>query len=297
MGVNGVNNAPVTWSSQNTERRGITVDASTFTKPANMDKLVLVLPVSETTATRKEFVTNERTAEGSAFCYTYMERTLTFADGSTFTSTSRDSTIAINLDKHKQTFGKSGADMNDMSHAVEETLEYRERSLSQTSISGGISGSGSGNGGEVGGSLGFAAQSSVYKYSSVSKTKGAILFKNGAIGNYRENAFSVREIYNKCAVFLAEAFGDKDSAPVLSDLVFNALFGKSDDESSAQKSGEAGKQLDSLRAFMEEKLAAVRESDPENAGLKVFEDTYQKLGAYKYSEIAALVEKMFTDER
>lgn len=304
MGVNNINNgSPVVWSSLNSPRKEKMVDFTNSAKPKNYDKMELNLPVSEAIRTRKEFVTDERMAEGCAFCYTYMERTLTFEDGkggySTLTTGSRDGYFIINMDKTEQTFGKSRVNMNDIDHAVEETLEYKARSSEQAAISGGLSGLITESGRTVGGSVGFAAQSKAYKYSSVSETKGTVAFKNGDAGNYRETAASTREIYNKCAVFLAEAFGKKSSDLVLSDSTFNTLFGKlSGDKNTfsanaAQKHENLDMQLHKLREFMKKNLAAVREVAPDCGSLQVFEDTCLKLGAYKYPDITSLVEKMF----
>lgn len=305
MGVNNVNNgSPVTWSNLNPPKTDA-VDVAKVMKPINSDKLELNLPIAETIYKRKEFVTDERFAEGCGFCYTYMERTLTFADGKggplTIVSGSSDGYFTINMDKHERTFGKSGVNMNDLGHAVEETWERRERSIEQSTISAGLSGAVTGNGQTVGGSLGFAAQSTAYKYTSASVTKGTAEYKNGGLGKYRENAFTSREIYNKCAVFLAEAFEEKSSELTLGDKEFNELFGKlGGDEktfssNAARKREKLDNQLERLRRFMDEKLAAVRENDPNNRGLKVFADTRLKLGTYNYSDIAALAEKLFTE--
>ena len=47
---------------------------------------------------------------------------------------------------------------------------------------------------------------------------------------------------------------------------------------------------------MERNLSAVRKKDPDCRSLKTFADTYSKLKAYDFPEIASLVEKMFAAE-
>lgn len=307
MNVNNVNNdSHVVYSFSSAERKTETVDFSTSKNFANADKFVLNLPTSETVYKRTEFVTDERMGEGCAYCYTYMERTLTFESEkygiSTMSHSSGGGYFAINLDTYTQTFGKSGSDMNNIEHAVEETWERKDRTLEQSTISGSLSGTITGNGQTVGGYLGFAVQNTAYKYSSASTTRGKIANKNGGLGNYREIATSSREIYNKCAVFLAEAFGEKSSALVLSDRDFEELFGKPDgnektlSKEAAQKHENLGKQLSKLKEFMKNNLAAVQKKTPDCGSLKTFEDTYLKLGTYKYSDITSLVEKILSAE-
>lgn len=304
MEINGVNiNSGVVWNGNAESVKAEKIDFSNARKPSNTDKFVLNLPTSETIYKRKEFVTDERMGEGCAFCYTYMERTLTFENGKygTTTFSSRDSGgyFIINSDKTNLTFGKSGADMNSIRHAVEETRERRDRTLEQSTISGSLSGVITGNDRTVGGSVGFAAKNTVYKYSSVRETKGTVSYKNGGAGFYREKAMSSREIYNKCAVFLAEAFGEENSDLVLSDKDFKELFGKRDENEktfsdiSLQKLND---QLSRLREFMEKNLTAVWEKAPDCGSLKTFADTYLKLGTYKYSDIISIAEKMFNAE-
>ncbi len=186
MGINSVNNGSgVVWNSNTTQIKGEKVEAANYAKPANTDKLVLNLPKSETVYKRQEFVTDERMGEGCAFCYTYMERTLTFAGEKygALTLKSDGGYFIINADKTKQTFGKSGSEMKDIGHAVEETWERRDRALEQSTVSGGIAGDG--------GSVGFVGQSTTYRYSSVSETKGTLAFKNGETGSYRGTAFKL----------------------------------------------------------------------------------------------------------
>lgn len=301
MRVNNVNpDSHTAYSFSSADRKIETAEPLTAKNFANADKFVLNLPVSETVCKRTEFVTDERMGEGCAYCYTYIERTLTFESEKYGTTTMSHSSgggyFAINLDTCAQTFGKSGSDMNNIEHAVEETYERRERTLTQSTVSGSLSGTVTGNGQTVGGSLEFAAQSTAYKYLSASQTAGTVAYKNGGAGCYRETAVSSREIYNKCAVFLAEAFGEKRSALVLSDRDFEELFGKIDGDGEAlsknmaQKRESLGKQLSRLKEFMENNLAAVRKKSPGCGSLKAFADTYRKLEAYKYSEITALVQ-------
>ncbi len=307
MGVNNVNNGfSVVWNSDTARTKAEKTEVSNIAKPANTDKLVLNLPVSETIYNRQEFVTDERMGEGCAFCYTYMERTLTFASGKsgslTIKSSGEGGYFVINADKTKQTFGKSGADMNDIEHAVEETWERRDRAWQQSTVSGGLSAEIAGDNQTVGGAIGFAEQSTAYKYSSVSATKGTLAFKNGGVGNYRAAAFSSREIYNKCAVFLAKAFGANSSDLVLNDKEFISLFGKpngnekTSSENAAKKRENSDKQLNRLKTFMEKNLSAVRKKNPDCRSLQVFTDTYSKLVAYNYSDVTSIVEKMFAAE-
>lgn len=309
MRINNVNiDSHAIWNSNTAAVKSEKVEFSSAEKFANADRFVLNLPTSEAVCKRTEFVTDERMGEGCAFCYTYMERTLTFGSGEygiSNVSRSSGGYFAINFDKNARTFGKSGADMNDIEHAVEETRERIDRTLEQSTISGSLSGTVTGNGQTVGGSLGFAVRNTSYKYSSASTTQGTVAYKNGRTGNYRGVSMSSREIYNKCAVFLAEAFGEKSSDLVLSDRNFKELFGKfdsgNDDEKAfskveAQKRENLGKQISKLREFMEKNLAAVRQKSPDCSSLKTFADTYLKLGTYKYSDITSLVEKMFAEE-
>jgi len=216
MGVNGVNNGSgVVWNSDTTRTTAEKTEVLNNAKPANTDKLVLNLPTSETVYKRQELVTDERMGRGCAFCYTYTERTLTFADEKygalTFTGGCSDGYFVINADKTKQTFGKSGAEMNDIGHAVEETWERRNRAWEQSTESGGLSLGISEDDQTASGSIGFAQQSTTYKYSSVSETKGMLAFKNGGVGSYRETSLSSLEIYIKCAAFLAKACGENSS--------------------------------------------------------------------------------------
>lgn len=310
MRINSVNtDSHAIWNSSTAAVKTEKVEFSKAEKFANADRFVLNLPASEAVCKRTEFVTDERMGEGCAFCYTYMERTLSFGNGeygiSTVSCSSSGGYFAINFDKDARTFGKSGADMNDIEHAVEETREHINRTLEQSTISGSLSGAVTGNGQTVGGSLGFAVRNTSYKYSSAGTTQGAVAYKNGGTGNYRGVSMSSREIYNKCAVFLAEAFGEKNSDLILSDRAFNELFGKPDSSNgdekasskdAAQKHENLGKQISKLREFMEKNLAAVRQKSPDCGSLKTFADTYLKLGTYKYSDITSLVEKMFSAE-
>ena len=279
------------------------IDFSKVPEIPNRDKFVLNLPASETIYKRQEFSADEGMAEGCAYCYTYMERVLDLGSGISFISTSNDGYFIINADKEQRTFGKSGANMNDIAHAVEETWERIERSLEQTTVSGSLSGSVTENGHTVGGSLDFSMQSTVYRYLSVSETKGSVAYKNGAISVYREKAISFREVYNRCAMFLAEAFGEKSADMFLDEKKFSEFFGKPDnDEKNSpkdpeQKHSASETQLGKLREFMEKKLSDVRKKDPDCRSLKIFADTYSKLKAYDFTDIASLVEKMLSAEQ
>jgi len=308
MVINNANiGSDMVWNKNTAAVKAETVGISNAAKPANIDRFVLNLPTSETIYNRKEFVTDERMGEGCAFCYTYMERTLTFESEkygiSTISSREEGGYFVINLDKSSQTFGKSGADMSNIEHAVEETLEHRNRSFEQSTVYGGLSGKITVNDKTIGGALGFAAQTSIYKYLSASETKGTVSYKNGGIGSYSEKSVSSREIYNKCAVFLAKAFGEKNSDLTLSERAFSELFGKPNgdektlSEVAAQKREKLGEQLDRLKQFMEKNLADVRKKDPECGSLKAFADAYLELGKYRYSDITSFVEKMFASDR
>ncbi|MDE6593049.1 MAG: hypothetical protein K2K57_08300 [Oscillospiraceae bacterium] len=285
----------------------------------NTDILVLSMPTSESVYKRTEFVNDKSTGEGCAYCYTYMEKTLTFEDEEhgtySLTFSSTESHFIINMDDFSRTFGKSRSDMNDISHAVEETWEYTERSFEQTTVSGRLSEMiNEANGQASGTNIVFAAQSSAYKRTTASVTKGTVAYKDGSMGWYRENAMSNREIYNNCAVFLAEAFGDDSPIPVMGEKEFNELFAKAacnekkpldnaNNADSADKTVAAKPKstqekreelLYSLNKFMERNLAAVRKKAPHSVGLKAFEKTYLEIGTYKYSEITSLLEKMFS---
>ncbi|MCM1022749.1 MAG: hypothetical protein NC395_01660 [Prevotella sp.] len=306
MKIDGANiNSGLVWSSDTAVRRGEKVDFADPAKPANADRFVLNLPAAETVYKRQEFTADESMGTGCAFCYTYMERTLEFENGGKLTivsDKSEDGCFVINSDKDGRTFAGSGVDMDGISRAVEETWERTERSLEQAAASGSLSGTVSGGGFAAGGSLGFAAQASLYRHSSVRETKGAVSFKNGGTGVYRENAVSSRELYNKCAVFLADAFGAKSAGLVLGEKAFNELFGEQDgggetvSESGALKREKLNSRLDSLKEFMEKSLADVRRKDPGCGSLKAFADTRLKIGKYKYSDIVSLAEKMFAAE-
>lgn len=299
MGVNNVNNnsSAVIWSSENSVGRGEKINFSNASRPANADRFVLNLPISETVYKRQEFVTDEKMGEDCAYCYTYMERTLDFG-GFTVSDRSSGGHFVINMDGQK--FGKSDEDMNNIDRAVEETREHINRTLEQSLLNVGLSGSVTANGQTAGGSLEFALRNTVYRYSSVSETKDAVSYKDGGKGLYLGRAATNREIYNKCAVFLAEAFGKNGSELLLSKSAFNELFGADGEDKktvrdiSAQKRQNTAKPIENLRRFMENNLTEVRENYPECGSLKTFSDTCLKLGAYGYSDITSAVEKMFT---
>lgn len=260
------------------------------------DFLLLNPPVSETVYQRKEFVTDDSMAEGCAYCYTYMEKTIKFADGGTFSiiSDRSDGYWCINMDTSSRTFGKSGADMNDISHAVEETWERRELSVSRSTLTGSMSDTVVGDYYTVAGSLDFAAESTAVRYSSASYTKGTVAYKNGGVKAYGEGTMSTREMYNRCAVFIAGAFGEKTSDLILSDRDFNDLFGNLTYGKKDPSKNEAAKnQLAKLREYMESRLSEVRRKKPGSSSLKIFADTCHRLEANKYSDITALITKIF----
>lgn len=308
MGVNNVNNgSPVVWTRLNEPyKRGEQVDFSKSIKDMNLDNVVLLLPKTETIYRRKEFVTDERSAEGCATCYTYVQKTLTFDDGKggtfSWVGGGVKDCIWMTNPNGDRTFSKSGVNMNDISHAVEETWEVRERSLQQTTLSFSEVKAMLAKGQTFGSAFGYAEQTTVYKYASASITEGTIAYKNGAAAAYRENAVSSRELYNKCVSYIGATFGENGSELTLSDTAYNELFGKTGGDektftaNAAKKRENLDKQLNLIREYMEEKLAAVRQSNPKCSSLQVFADTCLKLETYKYSDITSLVKKMFAAE-
>lgn len=307
MGVNNVNNgSPVTWTRLNEPYSPGNRAELTELKDANLDNVVLHIPKTETIYTRKEFVTDERSAEGCATCYTYIQKTLTFDDGKggtfTWVGSGTKDCIWMTNPKGDRTFSKSGVNMNDISHAVEETWEVRERSLQQTTLSVSEVNALLANGQTFGSVFGYAEQTTAYKYASASITEGTVAYKNGAVGTYRENAVSSRELYNKCVAYIGAAFGDDVSELALSDSAYNELFGKTGGDektftaNAAKKREDRDKQLNRIREYMAEKLAAVRQNNPECSSLQVFADTCLKLETFKHSDITSLVKQMFAAE-
>lgn len=263
---------------------------------SSKDFLLLNPPVSETTYKRTEFVTDDSMAEGCAYCYSYMERTIKFADGGTFSiiNDRNDGYWCINMDTSSRTFGSSGADMNDISHAVEETWERKELSFSESIFECCMSGAVIGDYQTAANTLGFSLQSTALKYSSASYTKGTVAYKNGNAEAYGAGAMSTREIYNKCAVFVANAFGEKTSDLILSGKDFNDLFGNLiSDNKTPPKNDKAQSRLAKLREYMESRLSEVRRKKPGCSGLNAFADAYQKIEAYKYSDLTAFITKFF----
>lgn len=305
MGVNNVNNgSPVTWIQLNEPyRRGEPVDFSKSIKDMNLDNVVLHVPKTETIYRRKEFVTDERCAEGCATCYTYIQKTLTFDDGKggtfSWVGGGTKDCIWMTNPNGDRTFSKSGVNMNDISHAVEETWEVKERVLEKSTFSIDEVREMLANGQRLGGVFGYTDQTTSFKYASASITEGTIAYKNGAAAAYRETALSSRELYNKCTAYIGAAFGEDGSKLALSDSAYDELFGKtSGDEKSftanaAKKRENLDKQLNRIREYMAEKLAAVRQSDPKCSSLQIFADTCLKLESFKYSDITSLVKKMF----
>ncbi|MDE7294981.1 MAG: hypothetical protein K2N72_11205 [Oscillospiraceae bacterium] len=193
------------------------------------DTLQLTLPKSESVYKRTEFITDESMGKGCAYCYTYMEQTLTFEDEEhgeySLTFSSTESHFIVNMDDFSKTFGKSRSDMNGISSAVEETWEYTERSFEQQTLTGNLSELISKDGETMGTNISFAAQSSAYKRTTASYTAGTVNYKDGSKAWYQEKALSNREIYNNCVAYMAESFGD-DSLPTLTEKDFAELFGK-----------------------------------------------------------------------
>lgn len=307
MGVNNVNNgSPVTWTRLNEPySRGKQVQLSEI-KDANLDNVTLLIPKTETIYRRKEFVTDERYAEGCATCYTYIQRTLTFDDGKggTFTwgGLGVKDTIWTTNPKGDRTFAQSGVNMNDISHAVEETWEVRERSLQQSAFSISEVRAMTANGKTLGDAFGYTEQTMSYKYASASITEGTVKYKNGAVGSYSETALTKREIYNKCAVFIAEAFEEDSSELTLSDSAYNKLFGKiGGDEKTfstnmAQRREYLTDRLNKLQELMEKNLSDIRKNYPDSKGLQSFEDTCLKLGQLDNRDITSLVLKLLAEE-
>lgn len=188
MNVNDLSNngSPIVWSSNSSfPQRGEKVDFSKSVRPANADKFVLELPSSETVYKRSELVTGEKMGDGCAFCSTYTEKTLDFGNTSV-SVTSSDGYFVINTERQK--FGKSGADIKNIRQAAEETLERINRSSEQSTLKVDLSADAEVNRNTAKASLEFAMRNAVYRYSKVSGIKGNILFKNGGVGIYRENA-------------------------------------------------------------------------------------------------------------
>lgn len=160
----------------------------------NMDKFVLNLPTAEAVYEKKELNGDCLTTYSSYVkIYEGQKGGSLIAFGS-----SSDAMFLINKDKaYGRTFSKSGADLKDINSAVEETLEYRYRTMETSTLNAAVM-----SGGSI---LKFTAQDTAYKYSSVSETSGKVSYKNGGESVYRETTASVREIYKKYEAFLLQS--------------------------------------------------------------------------------------------
>lgn len=313
MAVNNLNNAnnkSAIWDQLNKPYfKGPPINATNISELKridelkNADKLVLHIPKTETIYTRKEFVTDESMAEGCATCYTYVQKTLTFDDGEggefQWNSPGTADCIWMTNPKGDRTFSKSGVNMNDISHAVEETWEVKERSLEQSTFTVAQIQEMYANGKSLRSAFGYSEQTTTYKCASASITEGTITYKNGAAAAYSENALSSRVLYNKCISFIGAAFGEDSSELALSDSAYNELFGKvGGDEKSfsknmAQRRENLEKQLSKLREYMKKNLSAIQKESPDCIGLQAFSDACLRLKACNYADITSLVEKMF----
>lgn len=265
----------------------------------NADKLVLHIPKTETIYKRKELVNDATMGKDCATCYTYVQKTLTFDDGKggefQWKSPGTADCIWMMNPTGDRTFSKSTVNMSDISHAVEETWEVRERSLEKTSFTVAEIQEMSKNGQSFKSIFGYSEQTTSYKYASAAITEGTVKYKNGAEAAYRETAVSSREIYNKCISYIGAAFGDDTSDMKLTETQYNELFGKtSGNEKSfsvnaAKKRDNLNKQLERVRDYMNGKLNAIHKNDPNSIFLQSFRNTYENLQAVKASDIAALV--------
>lgn len=265
----------------------------------NADKLVLHIPKTETIYRRKELVNDATMGKDCATCYTYVQKTLTFDDGKggefQWKSPGTADCIWMMNPTGDRTFSKSTVNLSDISHAVEETWEVRERSLEKTTFTVAEIQEMSKNGQSFKSIFGYSEQTTSYKYASAAITEGTVKYKNGAEAAYRETAASSREIYNKCISYIGAAFGDDTSDMKLSDTEYNELFGKtSGNEKSfstnaAKKRDGRNKHLERINKYMNEKLNAIHKKDPNSKFLQVFASTYEDIQAVKASDIAALV--------
>lgn len=273
----------------------------------NADKLVLHIPKTETIYTRKELVNDATMGEDCATCYTYVQKTLTFDDGKggefQWKSPGTADCIWMMNPNGDRTFSKSTVNMSDISHAVEETWEVRERSLSQTTFTVAEIREMSKDGKSLKTLFGYSEQTTSYKYASAAITEGTVKYKNGASSAYQEVSLSKKEIYNKCISFIGAAFGGNTSDMKLTDTQYNELFGKTTgDEKSfavsvAKKRENMQIRLDKLNEYMEKNLAVIRKKDPDSDILREFEDTCRRLGTYSASDLTELVKKMFAAQR
>lgn len=159
--------------------------------PKNMDKFVLHLPTAEVVYKRKEL--------NDGCLKTYSESVKIFENmkgGSLISfNCNRDFMFLLTEGKAgERTFSKSGEALKDINSAVEETVEYRYRTLETSTLNAAVM-----SGGSV---LKFTAQNTAYKSSSVSETNGTVSYKNGGESVYRETSASIREIYKKYEAIL-----------------------------------------------------------------------------------------------
>lgn len=159
--------------------------------PKNMDKFVLHLPTAEVVYKRQEL------NDGCLKTYSASVKIFEGLKGGSLISfgCSRDAMFLLTEGKAgERTFSKSGAALKDINNAVEETWEYRYRTMETSTLNAAVM-----SGGSV---LKFTAQNTAYKYSSVSETNGTVSYKNGGESVYRETAASIREIYKKYEAIL-----------------------------------------------------------------------------------------------
>lgn len=305
--LNNGNNGSAIWDQLNKpyfKGPGINaVNAATELKRIdelkNADKLVLHIPKTETIYKRKELVNDATMGKDCATCYTYVQKTLTFDDGKggefQWKSPGTADCIWMTNPKGDRTFSKSTVNMSDISHAVEETWEVRERALEKTSFTVAEIQEMSKNGQSFKSIFGYSEQTTSYKYASAAITEGTVKYKNGAEAAYRETAVSSREIYNKCISYIGAAFGEDTSDMKLTQSQYDALFGKTGgDEKSfsanaAAKRNGREKQLDRIRDYMNGKLNAIHKKDPNSKFLQVFGSTYENLQTVSAKDIAVLV--------
>lgn len=162
--------------------------------PKNMDKFVLHLPDAEVVYKRKEL------NDGCLKTYSASVKLFEGMKGGSLISfgSSRDAMFLLTEGKAcDRTFGKSGAALKDINDAVEETCEYRYRTLETSTLNAAVM-----SGGSV---FKFTEQNTAYKHLSISETTGTVSCKNGNGSVYRETAASIREIYKKFEAILLQS--------------------------------------------------------------------------------------------
>lgn len=304
--LNNANNGSAIWTQLNKPYfKGQNLNSTNVTELKrideleNADKLVLHIPKTETIYKRKELVNDATMGKDCATCYTYVRKTLTFDDGKggefQWNSPGTADCIWMTNPKGDRTFSKSTVNMSDISHAVEETWEVRERQLSKTTFTVAEIQEMSKNGQSFKSILGYSEETTSYKYASAAITEGTVKYKNGAEAAYRETAVSSREIYNKCISVIGAAFGEDTSDMKLTQSQYDELFGKtSGDEKSfsanaAAKRDGREKQLDRIQNYMNEKLNGMYKNDPNCKFLETFRSTYEELQSISARDIAFLV--------